>query len=114
MKRICLLVVALAALVIFVSSTTVQADTVVKAPFGRAIVRVGDAPVVAAPVGYRYARPYWVAPRVRVATPAVTVEVAKPAYSIVEQPATPRIIQGLFRDRVVLPRRGTVSIVPQQ
>jgi hypothetical protein len=34
------------------------------------------------------------------------------AYQVVETPQTPFAVRGLFRDRVVVPRRTNVTVVP--
>ena len=50
----------------------------------------------------------------RVAVPAMTVvQQPAPAYSIVETPREPFVVNGLFRDRVVVPRRMNLSVEKQ-
>ena len=44
--------------------------------------------------------------------PAFTYVVKdSPAYTVVSEAAAPRVVRGLFRDRVVQPRRQVLSVV---
>jgi len=90
-------------------SLTADASEVYSAPV---VAEVQAAPSGAA---VTYVRP---APRVVVATPRVyvavprpvlAVETRTPVYQIVEQPRPP-VVRGVFRDRIVFPRRPSVSV----
>ena len=95
----------LAAVVLFAAANSVQAADIV--PVKQTIV-VADS-VAAVPVVKVRAYPY-----VRVfARPLVTtnVEVREaPRYTIVEQQSAPFVWNGVFRDRVVFPKRKQLSI----
>jgi len=41
------------------------------------------------------------------------VQAPAPTYTIVETPRAPFVVNGLFRDRVVQPRRSNLSIIAQ-
>ena len=57
---------------------------------------------------YRVAVPL----RAALPAPAFTYVVKdSPAYAVVSEAATPRVVRGLFRDRVVQPRRQVLSVV---
>ena len=66
----------------------------------------------------RTVEPRVVVPRSTVVTrtavvPSTTVvQTQVQAYQVVETPQAPFAVRGLFRDRVVIPRRSNVSVVP--
>jgi len=107
------------------ASFTAKAETVVA-------TNACDVCVVASPVMVRSVAPWrpravvttvqktevtTTAPMVRSARirPALTFEQSPaPAYSVVETPRAPFVWNGLFRDRVVVPRRTDLTVVPVQ
>ena len=110
MKNFVFVCVALFTLVVL---QTAKADVAVKiVPRAGVVVTTADctADCTAATPRYRYVRPWRIAP----AVPTVTVVRAEaPAYKVVEKAATPWAVRGVFRDRVVIPRRGGVSVVAE-
>jgi len=86
-------------------------------------IMVADVPAVA--MTRTIIRPRVVVPQAVVTTqprvvfaqpmrPAFTVvQAPAPQYTIVETPRAPFVVNGLFRDRVVQPRRSNLSIIAQ-
>ena len=108
---------ALLGALVTLACTTTTADAIERVQTTRTVTvteEVQTAPV-ATQRSFRAAWPVTQRPVLRsVPLPAVAeIETRQPMYRIVEQQREPRILSGLFRDRVVFPRRPALSIETQ-
>ena len=111
-RSYCILAAALAAIWMFTGTAEAQL-------FGPRVVvmnggTVQSAPVLASPVvASPVVRTRVIAPRVVVPAPIVKQAQSPPAFTVSQTAADPRLVRGVFRDRLVIPRRPVMTVEMQ-